>query len=410
MFKNVTPAPPDAIFGLMEAMRRDPRPEKVNLGAGVYKDENGQTPVLAAVKEAERLIWGGEPTKSYLPIEGGEAFTRDVQGLLLAEEHEIRAEERIATVHTPGGTGALRMLADFLATRADGGGSGTVWVSDRTWPNHPEIFKGAGLRVATYPYFDAEGPGLDFEGMMAGLGQAGPADTVVLHGCCHNPTGIDLSLSQWDQIGALLASRGALPLVDFAYHGFVDGLTEDASWLPILNKHVREMVICTSYSKNFGLYNERVGALSMITDSAGDARAVLSRIKKVARVAYSNPPAHGAAIVSTVLASSELRAQWEAELAEMRRRIRDMRRLFVAGLDERGVRLHASGNDFIARQNGMFSYSGLTPEQVERVRDQAGIYMVNSGRINVAGMNRTNMDRLCDAIAGVLQEAAVPVS
>ena len=280
-------------------------------------------------------------------------------------------------------------------------------MSDPTWPNHQKIFGAAGLETKIYPYYDRESFRLDFDRMIAALAEARRGDLVLLHGCCHNPTGIDPTPEQWERIGEVIARQGALPLVDFAYQGFVEGLEEDTRWLRSLCRQVRELAVCNSFSKNFGLYNERVGALTMVADTAEQARCVESQLKQVARAAYSNPPGHGAAIVTTILQDGALRRQWEDELAEMRKRIRRMRRLFAQGLDVRGVRLHATGNGFIVRQNGMFSFSGLSPEQVARIRDEAAIYMVGSGRVNVAGMNEANMDRLCDAIMAV-QVAEVP--
>jgi aspartate aminotransferase/aromatic-amino-acid transaminase len=398
MFENVRRAPPDAIFGLSEAMREDPRPEKINLGAGVYKDEAGKTPVLAAVKEAERRIWERESTKAYLPIEGSTEYAGAIRSLLFGEDHEAIAARGLATLHTPGGTGALRVMADFVKSLRPGA---TVRMSDPTWPNHPQVFAAAGLRMESYPYYDRSSFGLDFERMLAALAAVAEGDVVLLHGCCHNPTGVDLSLDEWSALGEELARRRALPLVDFAYQGFSEGLVEDVAWLRVLCAEVEELAVCSSFSKNFGLYNERVGALTVVAQTAEAARAVESQLKRVARATYSNPPGHGGAIVTTILGDTGLRRQWEEELAAMRGRIRRIRRLFVDGLDARGVKLHPSGNEFIARQNGMFSFSGLDPEQVARIREEAAVYMVSSGRVNVAGMTESNMDRLCDAMASV---------
>lgn len=399
MFEHVTQAPPDAIFGLMEALARDPRPEKINLGAGVYQDEDGATPIFAAVKEAERRILAHESSKDYLPIEGGAEIARQVQGLLFGDGHEALAAGRVVTVHTPGGTGALRVLADSVANLADGV---TAWITDPTWPNHRQLFEAAGFVVESFPYLDRDRRALAFEEMTAALEEAAAGDLVVLHGCCHNPSGVDLTGEEWDAVGELLARRRALPLVDFAYQGFGRGVAEDVAWLPILLRHAGELAICSSFSKNFGLYNERVGALTVIAETADRAAAVLSQLKRAARAAYSNPPAHGAAIVSTILGDAELRRAWQRELDAMRERIRETRRRFAAGLDARGVRLGRDGNGFITRQQGMFSFTGLRREQVDKLRDVAAIYMVGSGRINVAGLNAANLDRVCDAIAAVV--------
>lgn len=399
MFENVTLAPPDAIFGLAEAMRGDPRPDKVNLGAGVYQDGHGKTPIFAAVKEAERRLWEHEQSKAYLPIDGHRELARHVQALLFGDAHPALAAGRVVTVQAPGGTGALRVFADFVAAHS---GGASVWLTDPTWPNHPQIFEAAGFALRRFPYLDRAHHTLASEGMTAAFDELAAGDLVVLHGCCHNPSGVDPTLEQWEQIGELLARRRALPVVDFAYQGFAGGLAEDVAWLPVLLRHVPELAVCSSYSKNFGLYNERLGALTVVTTSADRAAAVLSQLKRAARAAYSNPPAHGAAILATILGDAELRADWERELAGMRERIRRMRRLLAAGLDARGVRLHADGNGFITRQNGMFSFTGLAKEKVLKVRDAAAIYMVESGRINVAGLNEGNLDRVCDAVAALV--------
>lgn len=398
MFGHVTPAPPDAIFGLNDAFAKDPRPDKINLGAGVYRDEDGRTPILRVVKEAEGRILANEASKSYLPIEGHPDYGRLVRELLFGTDHEVLREGRAATVHTPGGTGALRVAADLLEGIQPGA---RVWLSRPTWPNHPAVFGGGTLQIAEYPYFDPETNGLDLEAMLEALGGADPGDVVILHGCCHNPTGVDPTAEQWRRVARTLAAGRLVPLVDFAYQGFADDVRRDAAWLPILCGELPEVMVASSFSKNFGLYNERVGALTLVTDSAPRAAAVLSRVRQVVRRNYSNPPGHGAAIVREILGDPQLRRLWLEELAAMGGRIRGIRRQFAEGLDARGVSLHASGNGFIDRQNGMFSYSRLGPQQVERLRIDHGIYMVGSGRINVAGITQSNVDRLCDAIAAV---------
>jgi aspartate/tyrosine/aromatic aminotransferase len=279
-------------------------------------------------------------------------------------------------------------------------GPRTVWVSDPTWPNHQQVFGMAGLQSASYPYFDRQTNGVDFAAMLAALGAAPAGDVVVLHGCCHNPTGIDLSVEQWESVAQLAAERKLIPIIDFAYQGFATGLREDAACLEIVGRHVPEYFVASSFSKNFGLYNERVGALSVVTANAAATEAALSHVKRVIRANFSNPPSHGGAIVATVLRDPLLRAQWELEVAEMRDRINTMRTLFVETLNEKGVQRDFS---FIARQRGMFSFSGLTPDQVKALRERYAIYAVGSGRINVAGMSAGNMDYLCTAIADVLQ-------
>lgn len=397
MFETISPAPEDSILGLTEAFKKDPNPNKVNLGVGVYKDGGGQTPVLSTVKEAEERLLRSEATKSYLPIDGLAAYATLSQEIVFGSEHDILRAGRAATVQTPGGTGALRVAADFVRRIFP---QATVWLSDPTWPNHPNVFGSAALQVQSYPYFEAETNGVAFDRMFAALEDIPAGDVLLLHGCCHNPTGADLSTQQWQAVAALCAERSILPLLDFAYQGFGDGLDEDASGVKIVADHCREFLVATSYSKNFGLYNERVGALTLVADSAEAAEAANSHMKICVRTNYSNPPAHGGQIVAEVLGDPELRQRWEVELAEMRDRINDMRHLFVETLDEQGA-----GRDFsfIARQRGMFSYSGLTPEQVQALRERHSVYIVGSGRINVAGMTEANMDYLCEAIADVLK-------
>ncbi len=397
MFERITPAPPDAILGLTVAFRNDPNPNKINLGVGVYKDAQGRTPVLHSVKRAEARILETEATKSYLDIDGSPAYAAAVQELLFGAGHEALASKRAVTAQTPGGTGALRVAADFIARVLPGR---RVWISDPTWPNHPSIFRAAGLEVATYPYFDAARNGVNFEQMVATVAQIPAGDVLLLHGCCHNPTGSDLTPAQWSQIADLVAERKLLPLIDFAYQGFADGLREDAAGLLAMARPGCELLVASSFSKNFGLYNERIGALTVVAATESAAQSALSHVKQAIRANYSNPPAHGAAIVTTVLSDPDLRAEWEGEVAEMRERINTMRHLFVETLNEKGV---ARDFSFIARQRGMFSFSGLNAAQVQALRDRYGIYVVGGGRINVAGMTEANMDYLCAAIADVLQ-------
>ena len=397
MFETIQAAPPDSILGLTDAFKKDPNPQKVNLGVGVYKDESGRTPILHSVKQAEAYLLENEASKTYLPINGIPEFITATQAMLFGPDHEIVASGRAATAQTPGGTGALRVAADFIVTMMPGK---RIWMSTPTWANHPHIFTSAGLETASYPYFDPETRGVDFEAMLAALKTIPEGDILLLHTCCHNPTGVDLSLDQWAQVAAVVQERNLLPLLDFAYQGFAEGLNEDAAGLRTLAGSGADMIIASSYSKNFGLYDERVGAVTMVTPNADAAAAVLSQIKKRIRANYSNPPAHGGYIVSTVLNDPDLRAQWEGEVTAMRNRIRDMRHLLVETLNEKGVE---QDFDFITRQRGMFSYSGLTPEQVAALRDKYSVYIVGSGRINVAGLTPTNMDYLCDAIAEVLK-------
>jgi aspartate/tyrosine/aromatic aminotransferase len=393
-FDSVPTAAPDAILGLAEAFNRDANPRKINLSVGVYKDGSGRTPIMHCVKEAEARILRGETTKDYLSISGSAAYARLVQELLFAPP--LVESGRVATAQSPGGTGALRVAADFLKKLCPGA---TLWLSEPTWPNHPSIFQSAGLALRTYPYFDAESNGLAFGRMLEALSVVPDGDVVVLHGCCHNPTGIDPTREQWSQIAEVAAARKWIPLIDLAYQGLGDGVREDVAGLEALSKTGGELLVASSFSKNFGLYNERVGALSVLCASRASAEAVLSQLKTCIRANYSNPPAHGAAIVTTILSDPALRGQWEQEVREIRERIKAMRTLFVRTLAQKGITRDFS---FLERQRGMFSFSGLSAEQVRRLRCEHSIYVVESGRINVAGMTEANMDALCSAIAAVL--------
>ena len=401
IFESVEMAEPDAILGLTEAFRDDPNPRKINLGVGVYKDEHGKTPVLASVRAAEQRILEREQTKSYVsPLSGTAEYVAAVQQLLFGPDHDIITARRAMTAHTPGGTGALRLAGEYLRTTHPGT---TVWLSDPTWANHMGIFDAAAVTTKRYPYFEPATNGLAFDAMMDGLDQVAAGDVVLLHGCCHNPTGVDPSVEQWGRIAELLKRRGIVPLVDFAYQGFAAGIEEDAAGLRTLCQSVPELLICSSFSKNFGLYCERVGALTIVADGPLTAQKVLSRVKICIRRSYSNPPAHGAQIVTTVLGDSRQLAHWQGEVQQMRDRINGTRKLFSESLDARGVRLSAEGNEFIIRQKGMFSFTGLSRQQVETLRHDHSIYIVVSGgRINVAAMTESNMGCLCDAIAKVV--------
>lgn len=398
MFDRISPAPPDPILGLSEAFKADPNPAKINLAVGVFKDAHGNTPVLACVKEAERRLVDQETTKSYLPIDGSPTYGKLVRAMLFGEGDERVDGGRAKTADTPGGTGALRVAADYLKQNHP---DATVWLSDPTWANHGAIFAAAGVPTEKYAYLDKQTNGLDFAAMIKAIGGMKPGDVALLHGCCHNPTGVDPTAQQWAEIAAALASGGVLPLVDFAYQGFGTGLEEDAAGLRAIAAACDELLVCSSFSKNFGLYRERVGALTIVAGSPAAADAVISQVKLVIRRNYSNPPAHGAEVVATILSDADLRKQWEGELAAMRDRINTMRSAFAAGLDERGVQLAPDGNGFVTRQNGMFTMSGLSKDQVAALRDQHSIYIVGSGRINVAGMTPGNLPVLSDAIAEV---------
>lgn len=396
MFEKIIAAPADPILGLTDIFRADDRQHKINLGIGVYKDETGKTPVLTSVKKAEQFLLENETTKTYLSIEGLPDFAHCTQELLFGKESALIANKRARTAQTPGGTGALRIAADFIAIQTS---AKRVWVSNPSWPNHKGVFSAAGLEVKEYNYYDAVNHALDFDGMLKSLNEAQPGDVVLFHGCCHNPTGIDPTEAQWTQLADLSIAKGWLPLFDFAYQGFAKGLEEDAQGLRIFAAKHAELLVASSYSKNFGLYNERVGACTLVARDAENADRAFSQIKAVIRANYSNPPSHGAAVVATILGNDALRAIWEQELSDMRQRIHRMRQLFVSTLQDKGAQQDFR---FIIQQNGMFSFSGLTKEQVLRLRDEFGVYAVNSGRINVAGITITNMSPLCEAIVAVL--------
>ncbi|GAA5219293.1 amino acid aminotransferase [Corallincola platygyrae] len=396
MFEQISAAPADPILGLTEAFKSDTRSNKVNLGVGIYKDEAGQTPILATVKKAEAILLDNEKTKSYLSIEGNAAYGAAVQALLFGKDSDIVTAKRGRTAQAPGGTGALRVAAEFYASQLT---NKKIWVSNPTWANHNNVFAAAGLEIAQYTYYNAETKDLDFDAMLSSLEGAVAGDLVLFHGCCHNPTGIDPTEAQWRQLAALSAEKGWLPLFDFAYQGFAKGIEEDATGLRIFAESNAELLVASSFSKNFGLYNERVGAFTLVAKDSEVAGTAFSQAKSLIRANYSNPPAHGAAVVTTILNDDALYAEWDKEVAEMRDRIQQMRDLFVATLKEKGVDRDFS---FIARQNGMFSFSGLTKDQVAALKDEHGIYIVGSGRISVAGMTRDNMDQLCTAIAAVI--------
>ena len=398
MFQSVKPAPPDAILGLTEAFKADPNPDKINLAVGVYKDERGATPTLAAVTEAERWLLDNEPTKSYLGIDGSPSYGRATRQLLFGQGGDLIDNGRAVTFQCPGGTGALRVAGDYLAKNHQGS---TLWLSSPTWANHPAIFEAAGLPMRTYPYHNANTNALDFGAMLGVLDSAKPGDIVLLHGCCHNPTGIDPTGDQWTKIAGLLKEKELLPLMDFAYQGFATGLEQDAAGLRAVLDVCDEALICSSYSKNFGLYRERVGALTIVGAKPEHTQAVQSQVKVAVRRNYSNPPAHGALVVDRILSDSGLTQLWQDELAQMRSRINGMRLALRQALDIRGVQLNPNGNDFIEEQNGMFTMSGLTRDHVNKLKAVYSIYIVGSGRINVAGITPDNLDLLCDAIAKV---------
>ena len=396
MLRSLSIAPPDPILGLNEAFRNDPNPDKINLSVGVYKDADGQTPILECVKEAERRLLASETNKAYLPIDGLASYDALTRTLLLGGDFD---PTRGATLQTPGGTGALRVAADFARQKL---GAARIWCSKPTWANHPNIFASAGLDVQSYRYLDDSKRALDFEAMQSDLNEATEGDLVCLHACCHNPTGVDPSPEQWGVIAQLVRDKCLLPLVDAAYQGFGEGVEEDVVGLRTLSRTVDEILICSSYSKNFGLYAERIGALTLVAPDADSVRAALSQAKACIRANYSNPPRHGAAIVATVLEDNELKSQWLSEVAGMRDRINGMRGLLAETVKREGVNHDFS---FITQQKGMFSFSGLNAMQVDQLRNEHSIYIVGSGRINVAGITEGNIGRLCQAIKEVVGAA-----
>jgi aspartate/tyrosine/aromatic aminotransferase len=395
--RSLTPAPPDPILGLTETFRADPRPEKVNLAVGVYVDDSGVTPVIPSVLEAERRLLDKAGSKGYLPIDGRPGYKKAVRDLVFGADHEIVESGRSATAQTPGGTGALRVAADFLIQT---GSSRTIWLSEPTWPNHPQLFTLAGFALRTYPYLDESGRSVDVGKMLGALRSAIPGDVILLHGSCHNPSGVDPDAETWAAIAEIVIERELMPVVDFAYQGFGFGLREDADWLAGLARPGLEFLICSSFSKNFALYNERVGALTIVAADAARAASALSHLKIAIRSNYSNPPAHGGDIVETILGDAALRAQWETDLAVMRDRILGNRAALVAALDAAGV----PGNwDPIRRQRGMFALLGLSSDQVARLRDEFAVYVVGRGRINVAGLTPSNLDHVVAAVKAVIE-------
>lgn len=399
MFEKTTVAPPDPVFGLMESFRQDPRDGKINLTVGAYQTDDGVTPVLRCVKEAESRLLKSESTKNYLPIDGSPPLTREVAKLILGEDHEVVTSDRFATAVTPGGTGALRIAGDLIRQNLQ---TETIWICDPTWANHPQIFNAARLKIEPYRYLTPDRRALDFEAIVTSLNRAEPGDAVLLHTVCHNPTGFDLNREHWLQVFEILEQRQLLPIFDFAYQGFGESVDADAWPIREYLGRGHEAVICSSFSKNMGLYGERVGAITVAVSDPTARGPVLSQIKSIIRTLYSTPPLHGGAIVETVLRNADLREQWLQELTEMRVRIESVRQQFVGRLQEL-----APGEDFsfILRQSGMFSFSGLAREQIIRLREENAIYAVESGRINVAGINSRNLEPLCQAVVGVWEAA-----
>jgi aromatic-amino-acid transaminase len=396
LFAAVEMAPRDPILGLNEQFNADPNPAKVNLGVGVYTDENGKLPLLACVKAAEAQLVEAARARGYLPIDGIAAYDKAVQGLVFGEGSEILAAGRVATVQALGGTGGLKVGADFLKKVSP---TAKVLISDPSWENHRALFTNAGFTVETYPYYDATKLGVNFEGMLAALNSAAAGTIVVLHACCHNPTGYDISEAQWDAVIEAVKARKLVAFLDMAYQGFGDGIAEDGAVIGRFVQSGIDFFVSTSFSKSFSLYGERVGALSVVCESKEEASRVLSQLKIVIRTNYSNPPTHGAQVVATVLTTPALRKQWEDELAGMRNRIKAMRGALVEKLKAAGVKQDIS---FITTQRGMFSYSGLSKPQMERLRSEFGVYGVDSGRICVAALNDKNIGYVAESIAKVI--------
>lgn len=393
-FAKVGRVPGDPILGLMDAYRLDPNPAKLDLGVGVYKDARGLTPIPHAVKLAEQRLVDTETTKTYIGGHGDAAFGRLLLDLVLGTGNPLEAAGRAGSTQTPGGTGALRLAAEFIASNLPGRG---VWLSDPTWPIHETIFAGAGIKVAHYPYVDASNR-LDVDAMIKALEQVPSGDVVLLHACCHNPTGFDLSRDYWRKVLEVIKARELLPLIDFAYQGFGDGLEQDAWAVRLFAEALPELLVTCSCSKNFGLYRERTGALIVCAADAEKLADVRSQLAFLARNLWSTPPAHGAAVVATILGDTALKAQWVEELEGMRKRVADLRRGLVEALQPFGL---AERFAHIGEQRGMFSYTGLSPEQVARLRAEFSVYMVSTGRANVAGLDFSRIDDLAKAIAKV---------
>lgn len=396
MFENINAAPADPILGLGEAFKAETRDKKINLGIGVYKDAKGTTPIMKAVKKAEQRLFDVETTKNYLSIDGVAEFNAKTKALLFGANSDVVTQGRAKTVQSLGGTGALRIAAEFIKRQTK---AQNVWISNPTWPNHNAIFNAVGMTIREYRYYDAERKALDWDNLIADLSNAGEGDVVLLHGCCHNPTGIDPTPEQWQKLAEMSVKNGWLPLFDFAYQGLANGLEEDALGLRTFAANHKELLVASSFSKNFGLYNERVGAFTLVAENEQIAATALTQVKTIVRTLYSNPASHGASTVALVLGDEQLCSEWDAELTEMRERIKKMRHLFVQLLKEAGAKQDFS---FIIEQNGMFSFSGLSAAQVDRLKEEFAIYAVRSGRINVAGITEDNIRYLCESIVNVL--------
>ena len=396
LFSNVELAPRDPILGLNEAYNADSRTTKVNVGVGVYFTDDGKIPLLRAVQAAEKSMMEKPSPRGYLTIEGIAAYNEGVQNLLFGKDSALTAAGRVVTAQAVGGTGALKIGADFIKRLVP---QGTVAISDPSWENHRALFEAAGFPVVNYTYYDPSTRGVNFEGMVKSLESFPAKTTVVLHACCHNPTGADLSLDQWKQVVEICKAKDLIPFLDMAYQGFAEGIEQDGAAVRLFSESGLSFFVSSSFSKSFSLYGERVGALSIVTENKDEATRVMSQLKRVIRTNYSNPATHGGSVVATVLNSPELRAMWEQELGEMRDRIKLMRNSLVTKLAEAGAKRDFG---FVNAQRGMFSYSGLSADQVERLKTEFGIYAVSTGRICVAALNSKNIDGVAKAIATVL--------
>jgi len=397
MFENLKPVAIDPILGLMVAFKADNRAEKIDLGVGVYQDDRGRTPVMASVKQAESRLMELETTKSYQGMAGDPDYNQRMMELLLGKDHSILSTGRVKSIQAPGGSGALRVGAEVIRRARP---ESKLWVGIPTWPNHIPLLGSAGFDIKQYPYYDMDARQVDTEKMMETLRQVPVGDLVLLHGCCHNPTGADLTNEQWDSIADLALERGFIPFIDTAYQGLGNGLDQDAYGMRMMAERLPEVIIASSCSKNFGLYRERTGSITFIAETSEQADIVVSQAMSTARSIYSMPPAHGALLVSMVLGDPQLRSQWEAELEEVRLRIKSMRNLLCDSLEN-----NAAGMDFshIKRQNGMFSFLGITTPQLQRLRTEFGIYIVSSTRINLAGVNSNNIEHLTQSLLTVLE-------
>jgi aromatic-amino-acid transaminase len=389
---SVPLAPADPILGVTEAFVADTNPRKVNLGVGVYTDDDGKIPLLECVRHAESERLKGAPPRGYLPIDGLAAYDNAVQKLVFQEENKA-----IVTVQALGGTGGLRIGADFLKQMNP---AAEVWISEPSWENHRQLFEAAGFKVKSYRYYDPVTRGLDASGMLAALDTIPPGSIVVLHACCHNPTGVDLDHERWGEVLEIVRARGLIPFLDLAYQGFADGLEADAYAARLFGKAMSPVFLSSSFSKSFSLYGERVGALSVVTGSPEEAKRVLSQLKRIVRTNYSNPPTHGCQIVATVLSSDQLRSLWDRELGAMRDRIKAMRKRLVESIH---AKVPNADFSFVLKQRGMFSYSGLTKDQVRRLREEYSIYTIDTGRICVAALTTKNVDHVANAIASVIR-------